>query len=138
MARFRITARGQWKDGSKKDTEKTVPVESFTPGTATDSWGSEKVMAVSQLKKLFVEANTLKKISFLMQSDYSLHLFPNKRKLDFLSVDVRQWSPDNSIMNPTCPGAEVLSNSAVKNSKSKVNVVTLKLAGDGFEGLPKE
>ncbi len=129
MPRLRIEARAEWRDQSKKPVSKNTLISAVTPGDSTTEWQSEKVRAVTDLKKLIETANAKKKITFLMEPHYSFMIFPKGRDIDFLSIEFREWDAKSANLTSTCKDLTVIKNMPSDNNQ---NVVTLQFSGKGF------
>jgi hypothetical protein len=102
---LRIDARADWRVNHKPATLANVPILSVAPGESPTDWQTEKVRAVSDLKKLIDAVNDAKGITFLMDLHYAVMVFPNHRDIDFISIEFNQrevGSGGGPLLTTTC------------------------------------
>ena len=121
-ARFRISARVQQQNSKQGDA---TMITSINPGDSTSDWQSEKVFSVDQLKALFNAASEKKKITFLLEFHYAIKVFPKDKKVDFLSVEIKEWEGNKVILTPTCKDLKTIKHTPAGD---KQTAVTLQLS----------
>jgi hypothetical protein len=118
-ARFRISARVQQQ--KSKPPEATM-ITSINPGESTSDWQSEKVFSVDQLKALFNAASDKKKVTFLLEFHYAIKVFPKGKSIDFISVEIKDWTSNNTILIPTCKDLKVANHTTAGDGQTAVTL----------------
>jgi hypothetical protein len=107
--RFRIEIRAEWRATSKPHSQNSL-LYCVAPGQSQIDWQSEKIRAVSDLKKLVDVMSEAHGMTILMESHYAAMLFPNHRNVDFISMQVKEWAPasdDGVLITITCKDLKV-------------------------------
>jgi hypothetical protein len=107
--RFRIEIRAEWRASTKPYSQNSL-LYCVAPGQSQIDWQTEKVRAVSDLKKLVDAMTEAKGMTILMESHYATMLFPNHRNIDFISMQIKDWSPfsgDGVLITITCKDLKV-------------------------------
>ena len=118
-ARFRISARVQQ---SKSKPPDATMITSINPGDSTSDWQSEKVFSVDQLKALFNAASDKKKVTFLVEFHYAIKVFPKDKSIDFISVEIKDWASNNTILVPACKDLKVAKHTTAGDGQTAVTL----------------
>jgi hypothetical protein len=107
--KFRIEARAEWRSGGKPYSRNAF-IHCIAPGQSQINWQSEKVRSVDELKKFVDALSAANGMTILIESHYAAMLFPNHRDVDFVSMQVKDWSPssgDGALITITCKDLKV-------------------------------
>jgi len=107
--RFRIEIRAEWRAGGKPYSQNSL-IYCIAAGQSQIDWQSEKVRAVSDLKKLVDAMSEANGMTLLIESHYASMLFPNHRDIDFISMQIKDWAPasgDGVLITITCKDLKV-------------------------------
>jgi hypothetical protein len=107
--KFRIEVRAEWRSGGKSYSQNSL-IYCIAAGQSQIDWQSEKVRSVDEFKKFVDALTTAKGMTILIESHYAAMLFPNHRDVDFVSMQVKDWSPssgDGVLITITCKDLKV-------------------------------
>jgi hypothetical protein len=107
--RFRIEIRAEWRSSGKSYSQNSL-LYCVAPGQSQIDWQTEKVRAVSDLKKLVDAMSEGHGMTVLIESHYASMLFPNHRAVDFISMQIKDWAPssgDGVLITITCKDLKV-------------------------------
>jgi hypothetical protein len=112
-------------------------VLAIAPGESISDWQTEKAMAISAVRSLFSSANHLKRLTLLMKPPYAFKVFPAKRSISKLTIEimemgtsrmiVREFANELSVMRTTSAPDRFLP----RDVETPARAVTLKLEGTG-------
>src|SRR5258708_27748950 len=98
--RWRIDVNADWR-ASGKSYSGTPLMYCIAPGQSQTEWQTEKVMAVSDLQKLFDAINKSNGPTFLMEMHIVAMVFPKGRDIHRMLVQIKNWKPlsgDGGVM----------------------------------------
>lgn len=138
MPRFRIKATATFPADHDIKTD-VAEVLAIAPGESTSDWKTEKAMAISSLTGLFTDVNTHKRLTFLMVPAYAYKVFPAKRGISKLTVEIMDMSTAKVLVREFCNDLTVLRNAAApdrflpRDVGKPAQAVTLIFDGSGFK-----
>jgi hypothetical protein len=107
--KFRIEVRAEWRSGGKSYSHNSL-IYCFAAGQSPVDWQSETARSVDELKKLVDILSKAGGMTILIESHYASMLFPNHRAVDFVSMQIKAWTPssgDGVILTITCKDFKV-------------------------------
>ena len=118
-AKFRISARVQQQRSRPPDA---TMITSINPGDSASDWQSEKVFSVDQLKALFNAASDRKRVTFLLDFHYAMKVLPKDKSIDFISVEIKDWGSNNTILTPACKDLKVTKHAGAAGGQTAVTL----------------
>jgi hypothetical protein len=138
VPRFRIKATATFASNNDLKTD-VAEVFAIAPGESTSDWKSEKAMAISALTSLFTSVNSLKRVTFLMAPAYAFKVFPAKRGISKLTVEIMDMSSAKVLVREFCNDLTVMRSASAPDRflphdvKKPAHAVTLIFDGGGFK-----
>lgn len=138
MPRFRIKATATFPTDHDIKTD-VADVFAIAPGESTSDWKTEKAMALPQLTALFTDVNTHKRVTLLMAPAYAYKVFPAKRGITKLTVEIMDMSTAKVLVREFCNDLSVMRSAAApdrflpRDVSKPAQAVTLIFDGGGFK-----
>ena len=138
MPRFRIKATATFVSNNDMKTD-VAEVFAIAPGESTSDWKSETAMAPSALTALFTSVNGLKRVTFLMAPAYAFKVFPAKRGITKLTVEIMDMSSAKVLVREFCNDLTVMRSAGAPDRflphgvSKPAQAVTLIFEGGGFK-----